>query len=67
MSAAFVAVTVHEPADVADSVEPDTEQPAVPELVTAYESAPEPEPPEAVKANVAPNVTDVDDVILRAN
>jgi hypothetical protein len=34
-SAAFVAVTVHKPADVADNVEPSTEQPAVPAVVTA--------------------------------
>jgi hypothetical protein len=34
-SAAFVAVTVHEPAEVADNVEPSTEQPAVPAVVTA--------------------------------
>lgn len=60
MSAAFVAVTVHEPADVADNAEPDTEHPAVPALVTAYETAPEPEPPELVNDNCEPYVTEVE-------
>ena len=63
MSAAFVAVTVHEPADVADSVEPDTEHPAVPELVTEYVTAPEPEPPDVVNAKVEPYVADVDETV----
>lgn len=67
VSAALVAVTVHEPTDVADSVEPDTEHPAVPELVTAYVTAPEPEPPDVVNVNVEPYVIDVDDEILRVD
>ena len=61
MSAAFVAVTVHEPADVADNVEPDTEHPAVPADVTAYDTAPEPEPPDVDNDRSNPNVPDVDD------
>ena len=63
----MVAVTVHEPADVADIVEPDTEHPAVPELVTAYVTAPEPEPPDVVNVNVEPYVIDVVDEILRVD
>ena len=63
----MVAVTVHEPADVADIVEPDTEHPAVPELVTAYVTAPEPEPPDVVNAKVEPYVIDVVDEILRVD
>ena len=59
-SAAFVAVTAHvEPATpVKESVEPEIEQPAVPAVVTAYVTAPVPEPPEVVNVNVLPNVTD---------
>lgn len=59
----MVAVTVQEPAEVADNVEPDTEHPAVPVVVTAYETAPVPEPPEVVSANVEPYVTDVDETV----
>ena len=61
MSAALVAVTVHEPADVADNVEPDTEHPAVPAVVTAYDTAPVPEPPDVDNDRPDPNVPDVDD------
>ncbi len=45
MSAALVAVTPQVPADVYERVEPTTEHPAVPTVVTVYETAPVPEPP----------------------
>ena len=65
-SAAFVAVTAHvEPATPVNvRVVPEIEQPAVPAVVTAYVTAPLPEPPEVVKVNVLPNVTeDADDIV----
>jgi hypothetical protein len=45
--AAFVAVTVHvvPTPPVVDRVAPTSEHPAVPGLVTEYETAPSPEPP----------------------
>ena len=58
--AARVAVTVQLPGNDDDNVPPEIEQPAEPELVTAYEYAPEPEPPEAVSAMDVPYVPDVD-------
>ena len=55
MSAAFVAVTVHVPAEVALSVNPLTEHPAVP-TVRVYVTAPPPEPPLVCRVIVEPNV-----------
>ena len=58
-SAALVAVTEHVPCEVYDSVDPVTEQPAVPADVTAYVTAPDPEPPLVASATVEPIVPDV--------
>jgi hypothetical protein len=54
--AALVAVTEHVPAEVLDSVAPDTEQ--FPELTT-YEIAPLPEPPDVFSVSVDPKLTEV--------
>ncbi|MFM7964112.1 MAG: hypothetical protein ACKPBF_09145 [Actinomycetota bacterium] len=54
-----MAVTVQEPADETDNVEPDTEHPAVPAVVTAKVTAPVPVPPEVAKLSVLPKSTDV--------
>jgi len=55
--AAFVAVTVHVPGDVALNVVPlMIEQPAVPVVVTAYVTAPLPEPPEVARVRSVPYV-----------
>ena len=65
-SAAFVAVTAHvEPATPVNvSVVPEIEQPAVPAVVTAYVTAPLPEPPDVVNVNVLPNVVEeADDIV----
>ena len=65
-SAAFVAVTAHvAPAlPVSDKVVPEIEQPAVPAVVTAYVTAPAPEPPEVDNVNVLPKVTeDAEDIV----
>jgi hypothetical protein len=62
---ALVAVTVQVPADVNDSVEPETEQPAVPAVVTANVTAPDPLPPLVVNASVEP-VVPVVEVIVNA-
>jgi hypothetical protein len=49
---------------VTDNVVPEIEQPAVPAVVTAYVTAPPPEPPLAVSAKVPPKVTvDADDMV----
>jgi hypothetical protein len=53
-SEAFVAVTVQVPALVAERFVPLIEQPAVPAVVTAYETAPLPLPPLDVSAKVSP-------------
>ena len=55
-SAAFVTVTEQLPALVALSVVPLSEQPALPAPVTAYETAPVPEPPVEVRASALPYV-----------
>ena len=71
-SAALVAVTAHvEPATpVTDNVEPEIEQPAVPAVVTAYVTAPLPEPPDVESVNVSPKATleaeDIDNVAWAA-
>ena len=49
MSAAFVAVTIHVPAEVNDNVEPATEHPVAVPLDAIYETAPVPDPPEVVR------------------
>ncbi|WP_371079282.1 hypothetical protein, partial [Salmonella enterica] len=62
---AFVAVTAQVvPAlPVTLSVEPEIEQPAVPAVVTAYVTAPSPEPPDVVSVRVLPNVmVEADDI-----
>ena len=64
-SAAFVAVTAHVvPASPeTDRVVPEMEQPAVPVVVTAYVTAPVPEPPEVERVRVLPNATvEADDI-----
>jgi len=64
-SVAFVAVTAHVvPAlPVTDNVVPEIEQPAVPAVVTAYVTAPPPDPPEVDNVSVPPKVTvDADDI-----
>jgi hypothetical protein len=53
-SAALVAVTVHEPAEVNERVLPETEQPAVPAETSEKVTAPEPEPPVVVRARLEP-------------
>jgi hypothetical protein len=59
--AAFVAVTVHIPGDVARrALPPVTEQPAVPEVVATYVTAPLPEPPEVARVRSVPYVPLVD-------
>ena len=63
--AAFVAVTVQVPAEVADSVVPETEQPADPAL-KANDTAPPPDPPDVASATVEPYVPDVDVTIKAA-
>lgn len=56
MSAAFVAVTTHDPAAVGDKVEPAMEQ--SPETFVNV-TVPVPEPPAVVNARFVPNVADV--------
>ena len=56
-SAAFVAVTVHVPADEEESTAPTSEQPAVPTDVTEYVTAPVPEPPDVDRVRVDPTFT----------
>jgi hypothetical protein len=66
-SAAFVAVILHVPVEVVVNVEPLTEQPdAVPVPVTAYETAPEPEPPDVDNCVETPK-TPVVDVTVNAD
>ena len=52
--AALVAVTVHVPAPTADSVVPDSEQFAVPALVSCHVMTPPPDPPVAVNDRFCP-------------
>ena len=59
LSAAFVAVTVHVPCDVYESVDPATEQPAVPAVVTANVTAPVPDPPVVVSESVEPTLAEM--------
>jgi hypothetical protein len=51
---ARVTVTVHVPGEVEVSAPAEIEHPAVPALVTAYEYAPVPEPPDAERVNGVP-------------
>ena len=61
---AFVAVTVHEPGEVAFNTLPLViEQPADPTDVTAKVTAPEPEPPEVVRVRAEPYVPLVEDTV----
>ena len=52
---------------VAVNVDPVIEQPAVPDVVTAYETEPEPEPPVDVRVSDAPKTTVDAEVIDRAD
>lgn len=62
MLAAFVAVTVHVPGDVALNELPSViEQLAVPVVVTAYETSPLPDPPVVLRVRSVPYVPLVDD------
>jgi hypothetical protein len=60
---ALVAVTSQVPAEVNDKVEPETEQPAVPAVVTAKVTAPDPLPPLVVNASVEPLVPVVEVIV----
>jgi hypothetical protein len=51
---ARVTVTVHVPGEVDVSAPAVIEHPAVPALVTAYEYAPVPEPPDAARVSGVP-------------
>jgi hypothetical protein len=53
-SAAFVADTVHVPADVADKTAEASEQPAEPADTKVNDTVPEPEPPDVASVNVSP-------------
>ena len=60
LSASRVAVTLHEPADVNVNCVPFTTHDAEPSSDTANDTAPEPDPPDVVKAMGVPYVPTVE-------
>lgn len=62
----MVAVTVHVPALVAERLEPESVQPAVPEEVTVNVTVPVPDPPLVVNTSAEPYVPEVFDTVSDA-